>query len=252
MKPYYEDASVTLYKGDCRTVLLDLDLARVGVVIADPPYGDTSLEWDQWPGGWVDTIADLTRQSASLWCFGSMRMFLDKRFEFGDWKLAQDLVWEKHNGSSFLADRFKRVHEHVLQWYRGEWSSIWKNPVTTPDAVKKQVRKKGRPAHTGHIDATPYVSEDGGPRLARSVLHVRSCHGYAIHPTQKPQGVLEPLLRYSLLPGGTVLDPFAGSGSTLRAAKDIGCRAIGIEAREDYCDRAAEWLSQGSLFEVGA
>lgn len=86
------------------------------------------------------------------------------------------------------------------------------DPQTTPDATARTVRSKRRPAHTGHIDRTPYISVDGGPRLMTSVLFVPSAHGTALHPTEKPVGILDPLIRYGCPPGGTVLDPFAGSG----------------------------------------
>lgn len=182
-----------------------------------------------------------------MWVFGSLRFFLEGRSEFEEWTLAQDIIWEKHNGSSFHADRFKRVHEHAVQFYRGEWSAVYKAPVTTPDATARAVRRKQRPPHTGHIEAGSYVSHDGGPRLMRSVIAVRSCHGEAEHPTQKPVGIIDPLLRYSCRPGGIVLDPFMGSGSTLVAAKSLGLRAVGIEINERYCEIAAKRLSQGVL-----
>lgn len=247
MKPYFTDGQVTLYLGDSRTVLAELDLGDVGVVVADPPYGETSLGWDRWQPGWVDAVGAAVRESCSLWCFGSMRMFLDHGADFAGWQLAQDVVWEKHNGSSSAADRFRRVHENVAQWYRGPWEQVWRTPVTTPDATARQVRRKTRPPQWGEIGDHTYTSVDGGPRLARSVLKVRSCHGHAIHPTQKPLGIIDPLLRYSLAPGGTVLDPFAGSCSTLVAAREAGYRAIGIEADEAYCEAAAKRLAQGAL-----
>lgn len=51
MKPYYADEAVTLYLGDFRDVLPNL-IAPVDCVVADPPYGETSLAWDKWPDGW--------------------------------------------------------------------------------------------------------------------------------------------------------------------------------------------------------
>jgi len=110
------------------------------------------------------------------------------------------------------------------------------------------VRRKGRPPHMGEIGDGNYASEDGGPRLMRSVLQVRSMHGTAIHPTQKPEGIVRPLIAYSCAPGGIVLDPFAGSGTTLAAARSLGFRAIGIEQDEAYAALAAARLSQQSLF----
>jgi site-specific DNA-methyltransferase (adenine-specific) len=244
LAPYYRDELVTLYCGDCRD--FD-DRTDVAAVIADVPYGQTSLPWDQWPMGWVRALGDALPRQASLWCFGSLRMFLDHVDEFAGWRFAQDVVWEKHNGSSFHADRFRRVHEQAAQWYRGDWDDVYREPQYTDDATARSVRRKERPAHMGEIADSTYTSTDGGPRLQRSVLYVRSEHGRAIHPTQKPLGILEPLVRYSCPPGGLVLDPFAGSGSTLLAAKRCGRRAVGIEIDERYCEATAVRLAQGVL-----
>jgi DNA modification methylase len=70
-------------------------------------------------------------------------------------------------------------------------------------------------------------------------------HGRALHPTEKPLGILSPLIAYSCPPGGTVLDLFAGSGSTLEAARCAGRRAIGFEVNEQYCDVIARRLASG-------
>lgn len=102
----------------------------------------------------------------------------------------------------------------------------------------------------GEIDeaGSAYESVTGGPRLQRSVIAVRSCHGLALHPTQKPVGIISPLIEYSCPPGGLVLDPFCGSGSALEAAAISGRRAIGIEADERYCEIAANRLSSTLTF----
>ena len=244
MQPYWSDADVTLYLGDSREILPALGVTA-DLILADPPYGQTSLKWDRWQDGWLDVAATV---SQSLWCFGSLRMYLDHVSEFAAWKLSQDIVWEKHNGSGFHADRFKRVHEQVAHWYRGDWARIYHEVPTTPDATARAVRRKHRPPHTGHIEASSYTSEDGGPRLMRSVIFMRSMHGRAIHETEKPVGLLDPLISYACPSGGLVVDPFAGSGSTLDAARCTGRRAIGIEADERYAELAARRLSQGSLF----
>lgn len=238
--PYWSDGQVTLYHGDCRDLLPALGVTA-DCIVADPPYGETSLGWDRWPGGWV---AKATHVTSSLWCFGSFRMFLEQRAQFTGWDLSQDIIWEKQNGSGFHADRFKRVHELAAHWYRGKWSTIYHETPTTPDATSRALRSKQRPPHTGHSEASSYVSEDGGPRLMRSVIAVRSMHGRAIHPTEKPIGILDPLITYACPPGGLVIDPFAGSGSTLDAARCSGRRAIGVEIDERYCELAARRLSQ--------
>ena len=112
MTPYYQDDSVTLYHGDCRKVVPALDLTA-DCIVADPPYGETSLAWDRWPNDWPTAISGAAK---SMWCFGSMRMFLAQRDQFVFWRLSQDVVWEKHAGTGMAADRFKRVHEHAVHW----------------------------------------------------------------------------------------------------------------------------------------
>lgn len=245
MQPYYQDDSVTLYHGDCRELAPALNLAA-GLVIADPPYAETNLEWDRWPAGWVQLAESIAPQ---MWCFGSQRMFLERGAEFAEWQFAQDLVWEKHNGSSSAADRFRRVHEHALHFYRGEWSALYKEPQFTMDATARTARRKGRPAHWGAIGDGDYTSEDGGPRLTASVIFVRSCHGYATNETQKPEGIVSPLMQYSCPPGGLLVSLFAGSGTDLAVARKTGRRAIGFEKRESQCEVAALRLSQRDMME---
>src|SRR6266576_3215963 len=106
MKPYYQEDGITIYHGDCREVLSELE---PDLLIADPNYGETSLSWDERCSNWTMVIPFSVRQ---LWCFGSMRFFLEmSRFNFNGWRFAQDLVWEKQNGSGFAVDRFNRTHE---------------------------------------------------------------------------------------------------------------------------------------------
>ncbi len=244
--PYYQDEHVALYHGDMRELVPQLDL-QVDCVIADPPYGETSLTWDRWPDNWPDALTASTR---SMWCFGSMRMFLDRGAEFGRWKLSQDVVWEKHNGSGFATDRFKRVHELATHWYRGSWGDVWHDTPTQPGAPRPSARIGGRqkPTHTGQIGSASY--DYGETRLARSVLKVQSMHGRAIHPTEKPVEMLDFLLRYACPPGGLVLDPFAGSGSTAAAARLTGRRTVLIEADERYCEAIVQRLAQGTLVDL--
>lgn len=242
--PYYQDDAVTLYHGDARDVLPDVH-AEIDLIVADPPYGETSLEWDRWPTGWPSWLVGYGQ---AMWCFGSLRTFLEHRDDFTDWKLSQDVVWEKHNGSSLAADRFRRVHELAAFWYRGAWSDVYVNVPTTLDATPRTVRRKALPPqHQGARGPSVYRSEDGGPRLARSVIYARSMHGSAINETEKPPGLIETLLRFGCPPRGTALDPFAGSGSTGVAAKALGVRAVLIEKRESQCEGAAKRLAQGVL-----
>jgi DNA modification methylase len=242
-EPYYSDASVTLYLGDSRDLLAGL----VGdAVITDPPYGETSLAWDRWPDGWPSWINAAVR---SMWCFGSMRMFLDRRDEFTGWRLSQDVVWEKGAGSGFASDRFRRVHEHALHWYRGQWKDLRHSTPKIRSDVPNQGSKHiglGAFAQTGEV--AQHIWTDDGTRLTRSVIRTKSMRGRAIHPTEKPSAILAPLIEYAVPEGGVVIDPFAGSGSTLLTARQLDRRAIGIEANEAYCEAAAKRLAVRDLF----
>ena len=219
------------------------------LIIADPPYGDTSLKWDTRIEDWPHRTIEMLKPNGSMWVFGSMRYFLDQGLIFAaaGWKLEQDLVWEKHNGSAFHADRFKRVHENIIQFYRSidSWSSIYNEVQTTPDAVHRSVhRKKRRPAHLGQIQTAAYHSEDGGPRIMRSVIFMPSMHGHAIHPTEKPSDLIEILIRTSCPVGGLVGDPFAGSGAAGEAALRAGREYLGCEIDPVMALKANDRLRQ--------
>jgi site-specific DNA-methyltransferase (adenine-specific) len=225
-----------LHHGDCRPVMRTLASASVDACITDPPYGDTSLEWDKQIEGWVEEVARVLKPAASIWIFGSMR-FLAPLFHKLDslgFKYSQDIVWEKQNGTGFHNDRFRRVHEHAVMFYRGTWADVYHDTQYTLDATAKTVRRKARPTHTGNNGAAHYVSEDGGPRMMRSVLYMPNEHGRALHPTQKPVEICTPLLRYSVPPGGVVLDPFMGSASIGMAARIEGRGYIGIEQDPEH------------------
>lgn len=247
MKPYYQDDFVTLYHGNTMEIVPALGIQNAAAVVTDPPYNETSLEWDVWPKGWPLLAASI---APVLWCFGSFRMFWDMREEFTGWHLAQDLVWEKQNGSNMNNDRFRRVHELPVQFYREDvkWDQLYKKPVMIEGTgVRKKIHRAKGPAQWGDIQKGTYTSELGGPRLQSSVIYARNCHGFAVNETQKPEGIVWPLLEYSVPPGGLVVDLFAGSGTTLAVARQQGKRAIGVEKRLSQCEEIVRRLSQGVL-----
>ncbi|WP_329472678.1 site-specific DNA-methyltransferase [Streptomyces sp. NBC_01723] len=263
-KPYWEDtdAGLALYHGDMRELLPQLEL-QADLILADPPYAETSLKWDRWPDGWLTTAA---KHARSMWCFGSQRMFFDRLHEFRaeDWHLSQDVVgkdpdgqpvfgdvhfiWEKTVGSSAVADRFRRVHEHALHWYRGPWRDVHHEAQRERRHGRNQsTRRSGyKGPHLGTYNARSWA--DDGTRLLTSMIQTSGMRGKAIHPTQKPLKIAEPLIRYGCPPGGLVLDVFSGSGVGLEAARQSGRRCIAIEAREEYCERIARRLSEMPLF----
>lgn len=249
--PYYSDDTVTLYCGNMREILPEL--GEFDACLTDPPYGETSLAWDRWPAGWPALVSEHT---SSMWCFGSMRMFLDRRDDFSGWRLSQDVVWEKQAGSGFTADRFKRVHELVLHFYQGKWSDVAHEAVVerVPGSGRRATSNRGVNAADHRNEIGPRGAYDETTRLLRSVLRAPNMNGRKpIHPTEKPAAILAPLIEYAVPVGGTVLDVFAGSCSTGLTARQLGRRAVLIEADEEMCEKAVvERLSIPDLFSGGA
>ena len=231
---------LSMHFGDCREVLRGFASGTVDACITDPPYGDTSLDWDNCVEGWLEEVARVLKPNASVWVFGSMRFLAPLFADLAalGFKYSQDIVWEKQNGTGFHNDRFRRVHEHAVLFYRGAWADVHHDTQYTMDATAKTVRRKTRPTHTGNIEAGHYTSEDGGPRLVRSVLYMVNEHGRAIHPTQKPVELVRPLIRYSVPFGGIVLDAFMGSAAIGVAAALEGRGYIGIENNRENYDAA--------------
>jgi site-specific DNA-methyltransferase (adenine-specific) len=243
-EPFYQDDRITIYYGDCRKILPYLE-GTADCLIADPPYNETALEWDVWPEGWAQAAKVVAPQ---MWCFGSLRLFLKFQEEFYGWKLAQDLIWEKQNGSSLHSDRFRKVHETIAHWYHGKWAEIPRNPpkISVQERPGKRTTKRTTtPQHFNAAAGNTYNYD--GTRLQRSVLQMRNCHHAATNETQKPEGLLRILIEYSTNPGHTIVDPFCGSGTTLAAALHAGRKAIGIDTRLEQCRIAKERCRQHPL-----
>lgn len=222
-----------------------LSLEKPNCTITDPPYGETRLKWDIWPKHWPKSI-----KSDVLWCFGTFRMFWIHAREFKSWDPAQDIIWEKQNGTGLHTDRFRRVHEQPVQFIRKgvPWEQIYKHPVMTFDAQKRTIKRQQKPSHWGQLSEPGHFEvEEGGPRFMRSVIYCKNTHMRALRETQKPEGIVAPLVEYSCPVDGCVLDPFCGSGTTLVVAKAMQRKSIGIDWDEAACEITANRLSQEVL-----
>lgn len=216
MKPYYQDDAVTIYHCDCREMLAELE--PVCLVLTDPPYG----------------IGEAAGKNLSR-CGAAYPT--DYGVEhWDDAPISDDLI-------VFIRDMAPRVvifggnyYANLLGRSRG-WL-VWDKDNTgdfadcelawtnLPQAVRKlKYRWNGM------------LQEPGKPREKRS------------HPTQKPLQLMTWCIAQADKHGtnSTIFDPFMGSGTTLRAAKDLGRRAIGIDRVEKYCEIAAHRMSQSVL-----
>jgi DNA modification methylase len=214
MQPYYDDGKgITIYCGDCREVLPALDV-DVDLVLTDPPYG---IEYHSGKTGYKGSralpgIAGDTDTSLRDFVLATIDA---PAIVFGSWKVARPagtravLIWDKG--------------EHVGM---GDLSLPWK-----PNTEEIYIVGSGFVGHRGSS-----VLRYSAPVTWNSTRNGRK------HPHEKPTALIKALL--SKHPALLILDPFAGSGATLLAAKEMGRRAIGIELDERYCEIAARRLSQ--------
>jgi site-specific DNA-methyltransferase (adenine-specific) len=249
--PYYKDETAVIYLGDCREVLPSLDV-QPDACVADPPYGTTSAAWDRWPPGWVAAVGAALPKNASLWSFGTAATFLKHHGEFAGWKYGQEALWLKRNGSGpGSRDRLLVVHEWAYQWYRGRWTDLhheWERERS--GGMDKSTRHRRLTTAAGHRRSdreTAYV--DDGYRQPRSVrvIEAPSVRYQKRHQDEKPVKVVADLVREGTPPGGLVLDPFGGVGTSAVAARMVGRRAVLIEGDEASCEKAAARLSEGVL-----
>jgi DNA modification methylase len=226
VKPYYDEHGITIYHGDCREVLPTLPKGSVHLIVTDPPYG---VRWQSHGRAerFAFIVGDEDQTAAEIGLALALAALKDGRhvYAFGRYDLSAlplgasaELIWDKgsasHNGAAML---WARHHEYIqFAEYRSS-------------AAHRERMRGQKAARIRQGSVLRYASLDG------SVLR---------HPTQKPVALLRELIEMSSRFGETVLDPFAGVGSTLVAAQLEGRRAIGIEIEERYCEIAAERLRQ--------
>ena len=213
-KPYYEDDAVTIYHGDAREILPSLP--QVDLVLTDPPYG-------------VNT--DSTR-------------FTDS---------ARGVRGYEH---------LRKPHPALAGWEEVDLETLFRHSaqiIWSSNHFKDQLPSGGgwlvwdKRAHNGHSllsdGELAWMSKGTGVKIFDHVWHGfarASENSEHYHPTQKPVALMKWCLHF--FPNArTVLDPFMGSGTTLRAAKDLGRKAIGIEIEERYCEIAANRMAQSVM-----
>lgn len=229
-QPYYQDEWVTIYNADCRDVLPTLD--TVDLVLTDPPFsavthanaksnrgrghGNKAIDFDAIDFDAIDfdAISKIISQCGQI-CDGWFVSFLDWRHIYKleentptPWEFMRFGVWVKTNPMPQISsDR----------------------PANGWDGIVYMRHAERRPPWNGGSVAGNYVS---------------AVVSNGLHPTQKPPPFVKKLILWFSDSGNTVLDPFMGSGTTLRAAKDLNRKAIGIEIEERYCEIAANRMSQ--------
>ena len=231
MKPYYEDDLVTLYHARCQDVLPSIASATVDALVTDPPYGmnfrsnsrtatekfahiegDGDVDTSWFPEAWRTIRDGGAAYLATRW--DVFPIWVDQLRPTAECRNV--IVWAKGGGGmGDLAGDYSPEHEWMMYLPKG----------------RHNLRGK-RIGNVWNIPKDPPSSYE--------------------HPTQKPVSLMSRMVEKSTDYGGVVLDPFAGSGSTLRAAKNLGRKAIGVEVDRGYCDLIVRRLRQQSFDFGGA
>lgn len=212
-KPYYQDESCTIYHGDCALIvpqLMDFDL-----LLTDPPYGINENSKKQ------KTRSNLAKPTD----YGEFNW--DKKISNEYLLLLQCIAKSQIIfGGNYYADKLP-PNSCWLVWDKDNGSSDFADCELAWTNLKKAVRLF-RYRWSGMLQQNMKNKDK------------------RVHPTQKPLS----LMKWCIELAGdvnTIIDPFMGSGTTLRAAKDLGKKAVGIDIDERYCEIAAERLRQQSM-----
>lgn len=222
--------TATLHHGDVHTLIRTFPDAHFDALITDPPYGTTELPFDQQSIDWAALWQEFTRVTKPD---GVIVMFADALFTVDMIMLGRDiyryrLVWEKSRGTGFLdANRRPlRTHEDILIFSKQPRKSTYNPQKQATERYAGKAVRKGPKGHTHWgMDKDASAWTDDGTRHPGSVLHFPSVSTLgAVHPTQKPEALLQWLVASYTHPGDHILDPFSGSGTTGIAAITLGRR----------------------------
>ena len=248
-EPYYQDDQVTIYHGEALEVLREFPDGFADVLLTDPPYSsggafrsDRAKGADEKYLGWAPKEGKQTEPTSVRYgTFGGDSR--DQRV-YVEWVA----MWAFHtmrcirpNGHAFLFSDWRQLPANSDALQLGGWT--WQGLICWDKGVGRPARGRFR----NHLEYVLWATHGG---LIRTNLYPSTLisvptvgHGEREHVTQKPVALLKQLFAV-VETNGTALDPFAGSGSTLVAAKEMGLQSIGIELEERYCEIAAKRVSQ--------
>ena len=244
VKPYYEHAGIVIYHGDCREVLPSLE--RTTHVVTDPPYARDV---------YVRALGHNTHAGSAT----------PDRLYKGDSlaKLAAGAIGHIDEMLDIVAGQIARLTERwaivfsdaetTWRWRQSLESSgmryirtgAWVKPDYMPQFSGDRPSVGFEPCTITHAPGP--MRWNGGGKCAVWIHGTCKGEERPEHPCPKPQALMAELLSQFSDEEETILDPFMGSGTTLRAAKNLGRRAIGIEIEEKYCEIAAQRLAQEVL-----
>ena len=234
----------TIYNEDFLSGADCVQDGSVDLVIADPPYclgkdygNDSDMmqpdEFLEWTQTWVDAVIPKLKESGSLYIFTTWR-FSPEIFSFLKTRMtmANEIIWDRKVPSmGGTTRRFSSVHDTIGFFVKS------KKYYFDIDAVRIPYDAETKKARTRSIFVGKKWLEVGyNPKDVWSVSRLHRLHREREdHPTQKPLEIIERMVKSSCPEGGVVLDPFAGSGTTVEACYKNGRQCIAFEISPYYC-----------------
>jgi DNA modification methylase len=239
MTPYYSDAAVTLYLGDCREILPTLDV--VDHVITDPPYSE-HVHAKEWV---AHALTDRAHRRNTPDAIGFAPIDEATRAAIAGFLAMSCRRWALLFCDVESSHRWhERLEVAGLDYVR---TALWVKPDATPQFSGDRPAAGAEAIAIAHRKGAKRWNGGGSRGVFNHCILERGRSVGRVHPTQKPESLMRELVQLFTDEGDLIIDPFAGSGTTLVAAKRLGRRAIGIELQEQYAEIAAKRLSQGAL-----
>lgn len=256
-------------EGDCIDVLARVPAESVDLVFADPPfnigyqydvYDDRRAKADylDWTTKWIAAATRVLKPSGAFFLAIGDEFVAEHKVRLDEQNLTMRnwIVWHYTFGVN-CAKKFNRSHAHILYYVRDPKNYKFNpDPVRVPSArMTTYADRRANPVGKLPDDTwvlRPQESDDHFRPNSDTWFVSRVCGTFkerVSHPCQMPEAVLERIIRVATDEGDVVLDPFAGSGTTLSVAKKLGRKYLGIELSEQYADGVRKRLQ---MIEFGA
>ncbi len=242
-----------IYNEDCISGLHQVPDASVDLVVADPPYclgkdyGNASdqmkaSDFLEWTKKWIQKVIPKIKPAGSLYIFTTWQYSPEIFCYMKQYMtMINEIIWDRKVPSMGGTTRkFSSVHDNIGFFVKQ------KNYYFDLDAVRIPYDPETKKARIRSIFVGKKWLEIGyNPKDVWSISRLHRIHAEREnHPTQKPLQLIERMVKSSCPEGGLVLDPFAGSGTTIEAAVKNGRRAIGFEMNSDYCQIIAKRMKR--------
>ena len=221
-----------IYLGDCLDIMGLIEDRSVSLIFADLPYGTTACKWDcpiSFASLWSHFLR-IIKDDGNL-VFTASQPFTSKLVMSNPGIFRYEFIWEKSQGTNPMVSKKQilKKHENVLVFYKKH--GIY-NPQMTEGKPYKGFSSDIATIGEVYGKGRSYHKENKGTRYPTSIVHFP--REYGLHPTQKPLGLMEYIIKTFSNEGDIVMDPVCGSGTTLLACRNLNRYYIGIEKEEDY------------------